>query len=93
MTSYATALDTHHQHKPTFHDDYVAGLVGAGDVHAVEWPDPQGRTWDGTETMCGLSTLGMEQQEHSNPTIWPQPKWTSKACDACSGAVPASHTE
>lgn len=83
MPSYTTALDAKPQKHPTFGTDYVSGVVAAGDVHAVPWPDPEGRAWDEVETVCGRPTRGMEQQPHFDPTKWPLPKWRDKACGSC----------
>ena len=84
MPNYATALDLKPQKHPTFDgSDYVPGMVAPGDVHAVVWPDPEGRDWDDTETVCGRPTQGMEQQDHSDPTHWPIPKWRRMECRVC----------
>jgi hypothetical protein len=81
MPSYTTALDAKPHKHPAFGSNYVSGPVV--DVHAVKWPDPDGRAWDEVETVCGRPTRGMEQQPHFDPTEWPLPKWRDKACWVC----------
>jgi|GEM_PF-4513993 len=86
MATYATASQTRTEHHPAFAGaDDVPGFPIPGGAHAVEWPDPQGRVWDDTETLCGLSTRGMEQQDDhdGDPTQWPQGMIKRWACSAC----------
>ncbi|MGW8374279.1 hypothetical protein [Streptomyces sp. ODS28] len=91
MTSYATAIKTHAEREPTFGEsNYIHGFFDAGDVHAVVWPDPWGRTWEEAETVCGRPTRGMEQYIHPNPAQWPQPRFQLDACDACDRGVQAA---
>jgi hypothetical protein len=87
MTLYATALSTRVQWAPTGGSNYVPGVIGTGDVHAVEWPDPDGRAWGEMATLCGRSTHGMELEEHMDPTEWPKRKWVRSACRACNRVV------
>jgi hypothetical protein len=91
MSQYATAIQDEAQARdrfgPSGHD-----IRNPVQVHAVQWPDPDGRSWADARTMCGRPAAGMQQAVHTapEPTTWHAPRWNRLECDTCDEAVRAA---
>ena len=83
MPNYATALETTLRREAAFGGDNYQEEVPRGGAHAVVWPDPEGRDWDDTETLCGKPTRGMTREESVNPAHWPRARHSHVACAVC----------